>query len=190
MVLQFISFGTAKKGGSFGVEMGEENVAWDKLFGEIQKILLSPLLTLFFALFFGVVKFIPKEWAEALSITSIRTGYASWIGLGFLAFVIMNALHFVGWSNRKRQVGIVRKSREARLRTLTRAEKIVLRNFLEEKSRSALLSHTDGVVLGLVEATVLWKPPAPTARGYHCAFNLQNWAWEYLNTHPDCLELN
>jgi len=170
--------------------MGDEKVAWDKLLGELQKILLSPFLTIFFALFLGAVKFIPQDWANALSIVPTRAIYASWIGLGFLAFVIMNFLHLGAWLRKKGQGRATRVRRENRISNLTRAEKIILGQFLDSRNRTANLSPFDGVVLGLVEATILWGPLVSAAPGYVSPFNLQNWAWDYLNKHPEVLELN
>lgn len=75
---------------------------------------------------------------------------------------------------------------------LSPAEKKVLRFYIKNGTRTQNLQYDDGVVVGLIREGILyyasnravgfWDP-----RYLYTDVNIELWAWEYLNEHPEIL---
>ena len=142
------------------------------------------------ALVCALVLYLPAAALEHFGLTAISKEYKAHfsITLLFCASVILwNGLSFAGsllWKKyRTRQrVGDALK----RLSALTEDEKCVLRGYIEDKTKTQLFEVTDGVVGGLEVVGILHQGanfgPLP-----HMAYNIADFAWDYLNAHPKAL---
>lgn len=72
-----------------------------------------------------------------------------------------------------------------RLRSLTVHEKWVLQQYMDEQTRTVYLKMNDGVVAGLIECGVIHLAPVTYARGSTMAYNMSDFAWDYLLNHPE-----
>jgi len=83
------------------------------------------------------------------------------------------------------------KARIKRLYQLTPEEKDILREYLRQNTRTLTLVE-DGVVMGLVKAGVIVRAGTRRsirdARDRRVDYNLELWAWEYLQKNPQILD--
>jgi hypothetical protein len=71
---------------------------------------------------------------------------------------------------------------------LSEPEKRVLCQFLHNETTTRDLPISDGVVGGLVAKGILFHSSNFADHHLGSAHNVQPWAWEYLNSHPNLLE--
>jgi len=165
----------------------------EKLKGWLNLGIIPLLGILIFTSFFI---FLPSEVLVKLSLMDVKTKFGTYLGLGFvfsLAFLIAAALNrfwkvYLGYKL-KEMTSIHFYKKEAH--NLTNKEKEILSIFINGKTRSTDLSLKNGVVLGLEKRMfivrvgqlgndpVIWSFP----------FNIQPWAWEYLNKNPQLLNI-
>jgi Super-infection exclusion protein B len=142
----------------------------------------------------AVILFAPVAWLVPLGIGPFVSQYRPYIGLFFLVATVL----LLGQGAKPVRERIARevanrqmlaKQRE-RLHHLTTEEQVVLREFIARRTRTASLYWEDGVVRGLERDKVLWMV-LPFARdGLPSDFNMENWAYDYLLTHPELVGLN
>jgi len=86
------------------------------------------------------------------------------------------------WLQRGYRLSIV-----VRLNTLTEDEKQILRFYIANNTRANSLKIDDGVVQGLANAQIIYRSASmgDLLRGW--AFNISDFAWEYLNKNPHLL---
>jgi len=82
------------------------------------------------------------------------------------------------------------KKREQRLHNLTPPEKKILSYYLANNTRTQKLSMWDGIVIGLINADILYQAGKFTKNMIKGMFdiNINDWAFEYLQKHPELLE--
>lgn len=77
-----------------------------------------------------------------------------------------------------------------RLHRLTIEEKQILGRYIKGQTRSVYLNFNSGVVNGLVNETIIYRASNASNPEYGYAafaYNIQPWAWDYLNKHRDLL---
>jgi hypothetical protein len=77
-----------------------------------------------------------------------------------------------------------------RLHRLTIEEKQILRGYVEGQTRSMNLNVSSGIVNGLVGESIIYRASNlsnPMAGFMAFSYNIQPWAWDYLNKHRDLL---
>ena len=74
-----------------------------------------------------------------------------------------------------------------RLQKLTDDEKLVLKRYIEGQTRTQNLDFTSGIVAGLAEAGILYRPTIFSGDAPFFAFNMTDFAWDYLHKHPESL---
>ena len=75
-----------------------------------------------------------------------------------------------------------------RLQSLTDEEIHILSAYIMRKTRTQYLSIQSGVVKGLVHDNIIYRSSNVGSLEYGAmafAHNIQPWAWEYLNDHPE-----
>ena len=81
-----------------------------------------------------------------------------------------------------------RRHSRSRLHSLTLEEKVLLyEHYLRCDSRTAYFEPMDGVVAGLEELGVLYQARRVGRLQPGFAFNVSDWAWNYLKSHPGLL---
>lgn len=79
------------------------------------------------------------------------------------------------------------KARKKRLHRLSAEEKQILRAYIERQTRSLNLDVMSGVVNGLEQETIIYRASSLGHLMAGFAYNIQPWAWDYLNEHRDLL---
>jgi hypothetical protein len=157
-------------------------------------IKLSPKYLAAIGIFAGGLLFTPQSFTETLGLLTIIGKYRPWIGLVFFLTIALLAAHAFdpivkyikgSWNGRK-----VRKLMEERLHNLTPDEKAIMRGYILQDSRTQYLRPDDGVVSGLQSAKVIYQASQVGGAGFsfRFAFNIQPWAWDYLNKHRELIE--
>ena len=155
---------------------------------------LSPRYLLPICIFTGFVVFAPPNVLSFFGLTEFVSTYRAYFGSAFLlsaALVASSAcIAFYGWLKRKHRERATREYRHRRLRQLTEDEKAILRGYIEDQTRTQNLSMSDGRVGQLVREKILIRSSSLGTFADFFAFNIQPWAWEYLNEHPELLNLS
>jgi hypothetical protein len=155
-------------------------------------IKLSPRYLLAFALASIFLLMAPHTIIAILGWEKFVTEYKPWIGLVALvssALLLSHCLAEIAPSiiNAIQEKRVLKKCKE-NLKNLTPKEKLMLSDYILRQTKSRNQDIKDGVVNGLVKARIIY-PAARVGdliRGF--AYNLQPWAWEELNKHPEYLE--
>jgi hypothetical protein len=150
-------------------------------------IKLSPKYLLPIFLASAVLLFANGEFLEHTGLQEIRTQYRPWVGGIFLVSTLLLASHFINEllpRARKRYGKFTRlKHAKRRLHDLTPEERDILRGYIIGNTRTQYYrSLDDGVVDGLEAERIIYRT---SINGW--AYNIQPWAWKYLNEHPELL---
>ena len=155
-------------------------------------IKLPPKYLLALALAMGSLLFGSAGFIECLGLGKIIEEYRGWTGTVFVVVTALLIAHFANGCfrmavkeiNRRRGLYWSRK----RLHDLTPQEKRILRGYVYQNTRSQNLSFEDGVVKGLEHLRVIYRAANVGDFITGIAYNIQPWAWTYLNEHPELLE--
>jgi hypothetical protein len=81
----------------------------------------------------------------------------------------------------------IQEGRIRLLKNLSGGEKRILKGYFEKDSKAQMFHLADGGAAGMVAKGILF---CPTQYGYgvETAYNITEWAWEYLKEHPKLLE--
>ncbi len=154
-------------------------------------IRLSPKYLLPIAIFTGFPLFAPVEWLDAFGITEMVERYRALFGLAFLAsttLLLSSGLTAIyEYVKQRRNQAQLTKQLQQRLHRLSEPEKEVLRGYIHNESTTRYLPMTDGVVSGLEAKKIIYRS-SNVGHIEEWAYNIQPWAWEYLNSHPELLK--
>jgi hypothetical protein len=142
-------------------------------------------------LFTGFVLFAPSWILDTFGLTRWIDSYRQYFGLAFLLSSVffvsglaMGGLDSIKRWRRKRRAN---KELEQTLRRLSEPEKAILRGYIDNSTTTRYLSLGDGVVGGLEAQHILYRSSHAGNVGAW-AYNIQPWAWEYLNSRPHLLK--
>jgi len=138
-----------------------------------------------------VLLFAPESIQASLGISTFVENYRSWIGAVFVASGALLISHLgayfvskvTAWNKKRLFVKYGKK----RLHNLTPDGKGILRGYIQGHKRSQILSEFDGIAKGLVKVMIIYRA---SNIGSHSgfAYNIQPWAWDYLNQHLELLD--
>jgi hypothetical protein len=153
-------------------------------------IKLSPRHLLPLAIFTGFLVFAPPDLLDVFGLTDFVERYRMYFGLGFLlsAALLLGSGIAAGydWRQRRREEAQFKQRLEQALEHLSEPEKEVLRGYIDSGTKTRYFSMKDGVVGGLRTQGILY-PPNRLGDMERWAYNIQPWAWDYLNDHPELL---
>jgi Super-infection exclusion protein B len=134
--------------------------------------------------------FSPNRYLTALGVLKYRETERAYFGLLFfvLLAIIIAAVVDAG-AGTARYYRFLRSARK-RLHSLTLEEKQILAAYLARGTRTLYLSVQSGVVKGLVHENIIYRSSNVNNAEYGAlafAHNMQPWAWDYLNDHPEVL---
>jgi hypothetical protein len=161
---------------------------WSNLLDALK---LSPRYLVPVALASGFLLFSPADYLTVMGLDTLVNSYRSWIGLVFLvsAALLITSLIQQAWSLSKVRYARFRTRRAAhkRLNHLTAEEKDILRGYIVNQTRTQVLDFASGVVKGLEHEGIIYQasPLGSLLDGF--AYNIQPWAWDYLNDHKELL---
>ncbi len=151
------------------------------------------MLVLF--IFTGLISFLPESTITSLGLSSIKSSYGEYFGLSLIfstASLLVAAITgfwriFLGQFLNEKVILYFHK-KEAN--NLTDEEKGILKIFINGKTRSAHLSLKNGNVLGLENRMFIVRvgQVGTDAINWKFPFNIQPWAWKYLNENPSLLD--
>ncbi len=117
--------------------------------------------------------FIPDAFYSRLGLLSFAAKYQGWF---FLVWALCGAfllVETIGWM-------INQHKRKKHLRNLSEDEKTTIARYLQNKTKTQILSDSDGTANGLVKKGILFMP-STGSKPHATPFNIEEWAWEYLN---------
>jgi hypothetical protein len=141
----------------------------------------------------SILIFAPASFLQSLGVLQYREKgkpYFGWL-LALLSAWIVAAI--AGAIEDKIRSYFFLRIMKKRLTLLTTEEKNILRNYIEGKTRSLYLDIGSGIVQGLVDASIIYRATSISSpiHGFGAfAYNIQQWAWEYLNDHRDLLRIH
>lgn len=138
----------------------------------------------------AILLFAPPSLLASLGLNTFVNSYRPYIGAMFVVSLAISvvsaasaALKFISpWVVQAYWIHGGRK----RLRALNPEEKELLSHFIVNKTRSQHLPIQSGVVSALVQEKVLIRASS-VGDIYGFDYNIQPWAWEYLNENPHLL---
>ena len=160
------------------------------LSGLVEWIKLSPRYLLPLLLFTGFVLFAPSSVLSAFGLVGFVSDYRPWFGAAFLlsATLLISAAiaacygRVIRWRRQAQREKYMRR----RLHHLSEPEKEILRGYIEWSTRTRYLPMHDGVVGGLEVEHIIFRS-SNFGDLASWAYNVQPWAWEYLNENPKLL---
>ena len=131
----------------------------------------------------GIFLFSPDIFIQRLVLFEITKQIKPWVGLLFIISVILLLvnlfsyliLFFKGYINNKRKLKIVVE----RINMLTRAEKKILFDYIDNDTRTQYFEFGDGIIQGLVAENILFKSSI-IGQTNSWPFNIQPYVWVYL----------
>ncbi len=158
----------------------------------IDWIKLTPRYLLPLVIVCAALLFSPQSFVATLGLSYFRDHYRSWIGLAFLLSAALVASHLViaavePIKSILRLQLALRPARQ-RLHNLTHDEKVILRRYIENRSRTARFPPGNGLVRELEALQILQQASAVGDMVNGFPYNILPCAWDYLNKHKDLLE--
>ena len=166
----------------------------------------------------GLLLWGPADFKEGLGLQPFIDTYRDWIGIVFLFFLILGLQFIVSFlyeitidafRERKRKeeadkLAVAAREeaeRQARAReekavqdisSLTGVEKVILRHFLVNDTRTQDLDYQNGNVSNLTSLGFIYRASSVSYGGLRGSFtfpyNISDWAWNYIHEHPEVLE--
>lgn len=134
--------------------------------------------------------FVPDRYLGALGVLKYRETERAYFGLLFFVLLAVIVAAIVDAAAGTVQYYRFLRSGRKRLHSLTFEETQILAAYLARGTRSLYLSVQSGVVKGLVHDHIIYRSSNVNNAEYGAlafAHNIQPWAWDYLNAHPEIL---
>jgi hypothetical protein len=154
---------------------------------------LSPKYLFPICLVTGFSLFAPVNILEIFGISLLVAQIRPYLGIIFLlsaSLLITNLfISLYSWAQNKYQRTSKLKAWQKKMHSLTDEEKRILQHFINNQTQSQYLPMGSGVVNGLEIKKVIFRA-SNIGDLDEWAYNIQPWAWEYLNDHPELFTLN
>lgn len=138
----------------------------------------------------GTGLFSPSSLLDIFGLTSLMNQYRPYIGIVFLIFGALllteGTIVVYQFISRWYQTKQLKNHQKELLQNLTEQEKIRLRHYIHKKTKNAYFDMADGVVGSLEIQGIVYKS-VDIPVGNNFAYNIQTWAWDYLNENPHLL---
>jgi hypothetical protein len=152
----------------------------------------SPVILLGIAIASGTIIFGQDSFVAALGLTDARNNYRAHLGIAFVLSGSILVAQFIGgvfhFLKDKRRAKRALKGLHETLHSLTPDEKAYLAPFVLTQQNTVPFPIQDGIAGGLVAKNILYRASNVGDRMMRFHHNLQPWAREYLEGHPDLLE--
>jgi len=133
----------------------------------------------------GVLLFLDNSVLQTIGLADFVNEFRSWIEVVFWIFgillIINIVISFYIWGGKRYEAYLLSNGRKNHLLNPSPEEKEVLLGYFLKDSRRQDFDITDEVAANLavddiIKSTNIWT-------GEKCAFEIQPWAWEYLQKH-------
>lgn len=138
----------------------------------------------------AIALFFPNSVVTQMGLLKYRDEAKPYLGGILLLCMAVAIAAAIGAGVRKWDHHSFLRSGKKRLHRLTVEEKQILRQYVNGQTRSVHLSINSGVVSGLVSEGIIYRSSDLSNPHYGrtaFAYNIQPWAWDYLNKHGDLL---
>lgn len=138
----------------------------------------------------AIVLFLPSSMVEKLGLLKYRDEGKPYLGVVLLVCIAIAIANGIGFGVSEYNHYRFLLAGKKRLHRLTIKEKQILRAYIEGQTRSVYLDVSSGTVNGLVAESIIYRSSQlsnPMAGLTAFAYNIQPWAWDYLNDHRDLL---
>ena len=137
----------------------------------------------------GFILLAPNSMIERFGLLQYREKGKLYFAIAF--FILSAIIIASGFDHAERLYRgfFADRAREKRLHSLTDEEIKILSGYITEKTRTCYLDINDGVVSGLVIAKIIYRSSNISSFFTTFAYNIQPWAWEYLNKNRHLLNL-
>ena len=139
-----------------------------------------------FGFLVGIIIFIPTTVSNSLGIEEFRVKYKIFLGPLFLfiiTFIFARLIDF-GLSNLAKRRNM--KEMQKMLHALTPEEQDCLKPYISERKNTLYIAIQDGVMGGLLAKKITY-PSSNVFDPHRRPYNLNPWAREYLEKHPELL---
>lgn len=155
-------------------------------------IKLSPKYLFAIALFSELLLFSPLWILERAGWLEFVTKFRPWIGLIFMLTSTLLFTHFSVFVFEESLRPFYKKQKEKKrlriwLQHLTHKQKEMLKEFINENTRTVSFNFMDGEVKELVTANILYLSTGLVDRGNYTPHTINSWVWEHLHKHPEIL---
>ncbi|HDZ48225.1 hypothetical protein LCGC14_0209820 [marine sediment metagenome] len=139
----------------------------------------------------SVLLFGSEELINTLGLLEAREAVKPWLGVVWLVSLSITAADSIylvfKWVKKRIEWRVNLKRLQKGLHNLTPEEKAFLSGYITNNTRTQSAHYNDGMINGLVAATIIYR--SSNLSQYHTTFpyNIQPWAWEYLQKHPEVL---
>ncbi|MCW5879049.1 MAG: superinfection exclusion B family protein [Anaerolineales bacterium] len=141
------------------------------------------------ASFTTILLFTPHELIERVGLLDFRNENIELLGIVFLLSSIWLTIdissRFIVMPIKSHKA---LKRRQQYLHGLTPEEATILASYIRGNTRTLYLNMSSGVVNGLVHQKVIYSASSTGTMPTHWAYNIQPWAWDYLQKHPEILQ--
>lgn len=131
--------------------------------------------------------FFPDSIVNSLGLLEYREKVKVYLGISllicFIAIITFLFIYMAGISYLKK--------RQKRLHCLTKQEKEILKRYIFNETRTDYFNCNDGVIKGLEIESIIFRSSNVSSMSYGTfsfSYNIQPWAWDYLNKNTDLLE--
>lgn len=157
---------------------------------QIIKLPLKYLISIFLMLL--VLLFSPDIFLNSLGLITLVEKYRTILGLAFLcdSFIIISELGYHLWKilyAYYRYYSLVKLGKR-KLNALTPGEKEILSSYIDNQSKSQYLPINNGVVAELASKKIIYRSTELSNGGPFFSYNLNDWAWDYLNKNSNLLK--
>ena len=145
--------------------------------------------TMFISVTCGLAIFLfsPDNIINDFGLLEYRGHVKPYFGIFLIVCIVIIIYNFILFIKNKLDEYIRRK----RLYNLTADEKNILAGYIKNKTRTCYLNYSNGVVKGLEHETIIYRS-SDINSSYHglmaFPYNIQPWAWDYLNNNPNLLD--
>lgn len=160
---------------------------------EYFKILISqtPKVLLGIALFCIIAISLPDRLLYEIGFFPYTGSIRQWLYIILLLSLSLLFSHFLFWLSSvvkgKFNYCIFIHRGKKRLKNLTKAEKEILRAYIQKDTMSQTFDCTDGVVLALEYASIIYQASTLSKAFTNFSYNIQPWALKYLKKNPALL---
>lgn len=162
---------------------------WSKVLDALR---LSPKHLVAISLVSGVLLLSPSQFVTRLGLDSFVSSYKVWISLVFFASsaLLVSELLEKVWLKGKQKYEQKKflTSAQERLKHLTLEEKLILANYIYNQTKTQYFEMENGVINGLNQAGIVYLASSMGNAFVGFAFNIQPWAWKYLNANKELLK--
>ena len=151
----------------------------------------SPKYILVICIVSGFLIFGQNDIINKLALSSFVENYRLWIGIVFListGFWLVDIILLIIKEAKSKYTRFHNgKAREERLKQLTIEEKVILGKYINQETRVQTLDCTNGTVCELEAYKIIRQASNLSRYDIFFDYNIQPWAWKYLNKHKDLL---